>query len=72
MARLNRKDYRAVRKRIDDLAAEPRPHGMLQLHNKEHRVRQGNWRILYDINDDARLVTVTDVLRRNEATYRDL
>ena len=45
---------------------------MLQLHNKEHRVRQGNWRILYDINDDARLVTVTNVLRRNERTYRDL
>ena len=34
-------------------------------------MRQGNWRIFYDINDDARVVTVTDLLRRNERTYRD-
>lgn len=72
LARLNRKDYRAVRQVINDLAVEPRPRGMLQLRNKEHRVRQGNWRIFYDIDDAQRIVTITDVLRRNERTYRDL
>ena len=72
LARLDRKDYRAVRKRIDDLAVTPRPRKMLQLRNKEQRVRQGNWRIFYEIDDDARIVTITDVLRRNERTYRDV
>ncbi len=72
LARLNRNDYRAVRKRIDDLAVVPRPRKMLQLRNKEHRVRQGNWRIFYEIDDAERIVTITNVLRRNERTYRDL
>ncbi len=71
LARLNKQDYSAVRKRIDDLVVNPRPHGMLQLRNKEHRIRQGNWRIFYDIDAAARVVTITDVLRRNERTYRD-
>ncbi len=34
-------------------------------------MRQGNWRIFYEIDDDARIVTVTEVRRRNERTYRD-
>ncbi len=71
LARLGKRDLAAVRSKIRSLAAEPRPRRVLKLPDNEHRVRQGNWRIFYDINDDARLVTVTNVLRRNERTYRD-
>lgn len=72
LARLGKRDLGSVRKKIRSLAAEPRPRRVLRLRDKEHRVRQGNWRIFYEIDDDARLVTITDVLRRNERTYRDL
>ena len=71
LERLNRQDYRNVRRRIDSLGVEPRPRRMLSLRNNEHRVRQGNWRIFYEIDDAERIVTITDVLRRNERTYRD-
>ena len=72
LARLSKKDYRAVRKTIDDLAQEPRPRGVLKLRGGKHRVRQGNWRVFYLIDLAERVITITDVLRRNEATYRDL
>lgn len=71
LARLGKRDLAAVRKKIRSLAAEPRPRRVLKLRDKEHRVRQGNWRIFYEIDDDERVVTITDVLRRNERTYRD-
>src|SRR5688500_317968 len=35
-----------------------------------YRVKQGDWRAMILVNDDERIVMVTDVLRRNEATYR--
>ena len=48
-----------------------RPDGALKLRAGGYRIRKGNWRIFYDIDDDARVVTITNVLRRNERTYRD-
>ncbi len=71
LARLERRDLASVRKKIRGLAVEPRPRRVLHLGDSEYRVRQGNWRIFYDINDAERIVTITDVLRRNERTYRD-
>lgn len=66
----------AARTRIDaamtSLRQNARPHGALKLRGDGYRLRWGNWRIFYEIDDDARMVTVTDVLRRNEATYRDV
>ena len=69
LARLGKRDLAAVRKKIRSRAVEPRPRRVLRLRDNEHRVRQGNWRIFYEIDDDARVVTVTDVLRRNDRTY---
>ncbi len=37
-----------------------------------YRVPVGNWRIFYIVDDQQKVVTITDVLRRNERTYRDL
>lgn len=71
LARLGKRDLTAVRSKIRSLATEPRPRRVLTLSDNEHRVRQGNWRIFYDIDDAERIVTITDVLRRNERTYRD-
>ena len=72
LARLGKRDLTAVRNKIRDLATEPRPRRVLKLRDNEHRVRQGNWRIFYQIDEAERVVTVTNVLRRNERTYRDL
>jgi mRNA-degrading endonuclease RelE of RelBE toxin-antitoxin system len=34
------------------------------------RIRIGDWRVIYHINDQERVVTVVEVKRRRENTYR--
>jgi len=63
-------------RRIDQallsLAADPRPAAARKLVASEEgwRLRVGDYRILYDINDAERAVTVGRILHRREA-YRD-
>ncbi len=55
---------------IASLADEPRPHNSIKLTNVEaYRIRVGNYRIVYEINDGILTVTVVDVSDRKE-TYR--
>lgn len=65
------KDYtRLVSDRISGLAEEPRPPGAKKLRGRaDYRLRVGIYRILYDIDDDAGVVTVYRVKHRREA-YR--
>ena len=55
---------------IRSLSRNPRPPRCLVLRNYEPltwRLRVGDWRILYEIDDRARVVTVTGVRHRSEA-----
>jgi len=54
-----------------DFERNPRPHGCTKLEGSEHeyRVRVGDYRILYVIDDKARLVTIAHVRHRRDA-YR--
>jgi mRNA interferase RelE/StbE len=65
------KDYaRLVSQHIDRLAQEPRPPDTKKLRGtKDYSLRVGTYRILYDIDDEARAVTVCRVKHRREA-YR--
>ena len=55
-----KKDVRRILQRIEALADEPRPVGVEKLSGDEKcRIRQGNYRILYRIDDD--IITVTMV-----------
>ena len=58
-----------LRTRINRLAQEPRPTGVKKLHGGGYRVRQGPYRILYEIDDNNFLVNITAVKHRKEA-YR--
>jgi mRNA-degrading endonuclease RelE of RelBE toxin-antitoxin system len=50
-----------------ELARDPRPHGCEKLSGAEkYRVRRGDHRILYQIDDSAKLVTVVKVGNRRE------
>lgn len=62
-----------IERRISALAELPRPPGAIPLVNDPHRrwrLRVGDWRVLYVIDDGERAVLVTDILPRGEA-YRD-
>ena len=65
----------AMVKRIADhiqrLVEEPRPPGCVKLtdsHNR-YRLRIGDWRILYSVDDGKRLVTMHSIAKRDKA-YR--
>ena len=54
-----------------DLEQHPRPHGCTKLEGSEdeYRVRSGDYRILYVIDDKAKVVTIAHVRHRRDA-YR--
>jgi mRNA interferase RelE/StbE len=58
-------------RRIQALAAEPRPAGCEKLagHSTPFRVRQGQYRAIYTVNDAQRTVDVVKVGHRREV-YR--
>lgn len=65
-----RQDVQRILQRIGSLANDPRPPGCEKLSGQErYRVRQGSYRILYEIQDDRLVVAVVKVGHRREA-YR--
>ncbi len=67
---LPKKDRQRVVARIQGLATDPRPPGCEKLSGHDrYRVRQGDYRILYTVNDVALLVVVVKIGHRREV-YR--
>ncbi len=65
-----KQDVQRILERIDALRDEPRPQGSVKLSGKEYyRVRQGNYRIIYAIQDSQLVVIVIKVGHRREV-YR--
>ena len=68
---LPRKVQLEVAQTIDRLASTPRPAGCKKLRGTElWRLRLGRYRVVYFIDDEARLVTVVKVAPRREDTYQ--
>jgi mRNA interferase RelE/StbE len=65
------KDRQRIIRRISALADDPRPEGSEKLSGDEkYRIRQGDYRILYSIEDDVLVVTVVRVGHRREVYRR--
>jgi mRNA interferase RelE/StbE len=64
---------KAIASAIDGLAEEPRPAAVTALkgHRPWLRTRVGDYRIIYAVDDRARLVTIAAIGHRREI-YRDL
>jgi mRNA interferase RelE/StbE len=64
---------KAIAEIIDGLATDPRPPGFLPLtgHRPFLRVRSGDYRVIYAVDDSARVVTIAAVGHRREI-YRRL
>ena len=64
------KDRQRIVARISKLSDDPRPPGSEKLSSQEkYRVRQGNYRVVYAIDDEALQVTVVKVGHRSDV-YR--
>ena len=67
---LPQKDRRRVVRRVHALAEDPRPPGAEKLKGLElYRVRQGDYRVLYEVADAAETVTVIKIGNRRDV-YR--
>ena len=56
---------------IDGLVSEPRPVGVRKLagHERLYRVRVGQYRIIYELDDEQTLIRITRIRHRRDA-YR--
>jgi mRNA interferase RelE/StbE len=64
-------DLERIYMALQDLALEPRPHGFLRLKGLKdsYRIRAGNYRKIYEINDEDKTIFIGRVARRSESTY---
>ena len=63
-------DHDRLRAAVRDLGDDPRPTGAVKLSGRDgYRVRVGNYRVLYEVVDAAREVTVLDIGHRRDV-YR--
>ncbi|GAA6617896.1 type II toxin-antitoxin system RelE family toxin [Scytonema sp. NUACC26] len=65
-----------IKERIDskilDLAIEPRPNGVKKLQDENsYRIRVGDYRVIYEIEDNFLLVTVIRVGHRSKVYKND-
>ena len=66
-----KKDIQRILKRIGTLAVNPRPNGCEKLTDQErYRVRQGPYRIIYEVQDNAWVVVVVKVGQRGDVYRR--
>jgi len=65
-----RKDRQRIVTKMKSLSAEPRPAGCEKLTGHElYRVRQGNYRVVYSVDDTAAQVTIIKLGHRKDV-YR--
>ena len=59
-----------IREAIDKLATVPRPSGVVKLAGSDdYRIRVGDYRLVYAVDDRSRLITVARIGQRREV-YR--
>ncbi|HEY7822356.1 MAG TPA: type II toxin-antitoxin system RelE/ParE family toxin [Acidimicrobiia bacterium] len=71
LSRMDRADQQRIRAALDLLASDPRPPRCVALTGVEsvYRVRVGDYRVLYSIDDEIRIISVIRIGHRREV-YR--
>jgi mRNA interferase RelE/StbE len=68
---LSKKDLARLVGRIQRLSVQPRPRGCEKLSAQErYRIRQGDYRIVYSVDDETREVIVVKIGHRSEIYRR--
>ena len=73
LAAIPDKDAKKIIKAIDELAKNTRPNGVKKLKGRDdfYRIKVGNYRVIYEINDEELVIVVVEIGHRKEV-YRDL
>jgi mRNA-degrading endonuclease RelE of RelBE toxin-antitoxin system len=67
--KLRGEEFERVVMAIRGLQNNARPFGVVKLKGPIHRIRSGDWRIIYAVFDKDRLVIVGKIARRSKDTY---
>jgi len=67
-----RTDRTRIMERIQKLSSNPRPHGSKKLEgpSERYRLRQGDYRVLYEIRDEVLIVAIVHVRHRRDVYRR--
>ena len=68
LSKLPQKEADKIASRIDSLQENPYPQGCKKLQGYEevYRIRQGNYRILYEVHDDQLIIRVIKIGNRKD------
>jgi len=67
LGRIPKRDLRRIVERIRSLGDRPRPHGCEKLSAQErYRLRQGDYRVVYSVDDSIQTVEVVKIGHRSE------
>lgn len=67
LKRLGDPSYSRIVDGIRSLTANPRPHGCRKLTGRDgYRIRVGDYRVIYEVDDSARQVLVLDIGHRKD------
>jgi len=67
LKRLPKTDLQKVIKKIQSLSSDPRPVGCEKLSGEEkYRIRQGNYRVVYSIEDDKLIIFIVKIGHRRD------
>lgn len=67
LAHINEPYYSNIKEAIYNLGENPRPYGYIKLKGStSFRLRVGDYRIIYDIDDSVRIVDIYDLGNRKE------
>ncbi|HBH00334.1 MAG: hypothetical protein A2W08_16310 [Candidatus Rokubacteria bacterium RBG_16_73_20] len=71
LAALPKHIQQQISSKIDELAANPLPRGVQQLHGEDklYRIRIGDYRVIYEIDHNVRVVTIATIGHRRDV-YR--
>ena len=67
LAKIPANDYKKVKQAILNLSRNPRPPGSKKLKGRQGwRIRQGDYRVIYEIQDDQLIILVLEVGDRKD------
>jgi mRNA interferase RelE/StbE len=72
LEKLSVKDLERIVGTLQKLADNPRPSGTRKLRGPIHRIRVGDWRIIYAILDRENIVLIGKIARRSKDIYNGL
>ena len=64
--------FSKIDKCIQSLSSNPRPFGVQKLDKELHRIRVGDFRVIYAILENESKIVIFRVARRSEKTYKNI